>query len=243
MTNPKVEQCPICGEGYLHEIGYDHEFEHNGHSGIVHLKISKCDECLSEVPTDSQTLANKRAVIAFEKSADNRLSGSEIRSIRKALSLTQAEAAKVFGGGKSAFSKYESNDITQSESMDKLIRLCHEVPQAYDWLLRNSGVEMDDSRFEVNDLSLIFATYVNEQFPPTSKFVVNPYIPTTRSSTHKGHIVNLGNSLVTKVTAILKPEKTGAVFSFEEEPMVQSGIARDYKDADYDRFAIQGSLS
>ena len=39
------------------------------------------------------------------------------------MKLTQEEAAKVFGGGVNAFSKYERGEVTQSAAMDKLIRV------------------------------------------------------------------------------------------------------------------------
>lgn len=38
--------------------------------------------------------------------------------------MTQGLAAELFGGGKVAFSRYESDDITQSTAMDSLLRLC-----------------------------------------------------------------------------------------------------------------------
>lgn len=47
----------------------------------------------------------------------------------------------MFGGGPVAFSKYESDDVMQSDAMDKLLRLAAEVPAALDKLMSDAGVE------------------------------------------------------------------------------------------------------
>ncbi len=55
--------------------------------------------------------------------------------LRHQLELTQKAANEVFGGGPVAFSKYEADDVIQSESMDKLLRLI----SAHPYLLENSA--------------------------------------------------------------------------------------------------------
>lgn len=239
MTNPRIDHCPICGDGCLHEIGYDHEFEHNGQFGLVHLKISKCDTCQSEVPTDAQLLFNKRAVVEFEKRVEKRLVGSEIRAIRKTLLLTQSEAAQVFGGGKNAFAKYEANDITQSESMDKLIRLCHEVPEARQWLMKNSSLEKQKSAANVPEDMFIVSTYLDFDFPAIPKFA-------TDKSARATHISNSSKSgfwrlMTTKSSGIIRSEKTDTKFLFEREQLAQDDI-HHYGNHLADRLAIQGSI-
>lgn len=140
MNKAKTNMCPVCCEGNLHELTYTELASHSGQSGEVTLCISKCDSCNSELPTDAQLLKNRRTILAFEKKAEKRLQGFEVRKIRLELGLTQSQASIVFGGGRNAFSKYESDDVCQSGSMDKLLKLCHEVPAAYDWLISESGL-------------------------------------------------------------------------------------------------------
>ncbi|HFV4041962.1 TPA: type II toxin-antitoxin system MqsA family antitoxin, partial [Escherichia coli] len=53
--------------------------------------------------------------------------------------ITQQKASSIFGGGPKAFSKYESDDVIQSEAMDKLMRLAAEVPDAFKRLRELSG--------------------------------------------------------------------------------------------------------
>lgn len=54
----------------------------------------------------------------------------EIREIRTALKLTQAEAGAVLGGGPRAFAKYEASHIKPSASLVRLLRLLDSNPSA-----------------------------------------------------------------------------------------------------------------
>ena len=56
------------------------------------------------------------------------LTGEEVRASRKSLRLSQEQAAQLFGGGPVAFSKYENDEITQSDAMDRLIWLVARFP-------------------------------------------------------------------------------------------------------------------
>jgi len=63
-----------------------------------------------------------------------------VRELRKRWQLNQKQAAKVFGGGPVAFSKYESDDVMQSDSMDKLLRMAADVPGVLNKLAADAGV-------------------------------------------------------------------------------------------------------
>lgn len=133
--------CPICGEGNLHpEVGKN-PVEYKGQTTELDLHFSLCDACGSEQADAAQTRLNKRLMIAFKKRVDGLLVGTEVRARREKLRLSQAEAALVFGGGPVAFSKYESDDVAQSEAMDKLLRLAAELPSAFGLLCRRAGLE------------------------------------------------------------------------------------------------------
>jgi HTH-type transcriptional regulator/antitoxin MqsA len=132
--------CPICEEGRLHEQLGKNSVDYKGHSGELDLHFSVCEACGSEQADASQLRVNKRAVIAFRKRVDGLLSGAEVRAIRERLGINQAEAARIFGGGPVAFSKYETNDVAQSEAMDKLLRLVAELPEALGCMKRRADV-------------------------------------------------------------------------------------------------------
>ena len=55
-------------------------------------------------------------------------------AIRKRLSLTQAQAARLMGGGDNAFSKYERGEITQSAAMNSAPLLLDAFPDGLEVL-------------------------------------------------------------------------------------------------------------
>lgn len=134
--------CPICGEGHLHEQVDQVEVEYRGEKSLRNSLYSVCDTCGSETATAAQVRSNKRDTIAFRKRVDGLLTGAEVRAIREKLGINQAEAATIFGGGPVAFSKYENDDVMQSEAMDKLLRLSLEVPGVIEKLARDAGVDL-----------------------------------------------------------------------------------------------------
>lgn len=102
---------------------------------------------MSRPPSSHGT--SKRAIVAArnravaERDRGQRLTATDILRIRKTLGLTQAQAARVFGGGPNAFGKYESGEVAPSDGMEKLLRLADSVPAAAAWLLRRVGLAME----------------------------------------------------------------------------------------------------
>jgi len=113
--------------------------DYKGHCTDLELHFSVCDACGSEQSNAMQLRTNKRAMVAFKKLVDGLLTGTEVRAIRGRLGINQAEAARIFGGGPVAFSKYEHDDVAQSEAMDKLLRLAVELPAAFTRLDRRAN--------------------------------------------------------------------------------------------------------
>lgn len=132
--------CPVCGEGHLHESIDKNSVEYKGRTAVLDMRYSVCDVCGSEQSASAQLRANKRAMVAFKKQVDGLLSGKEVRALREHLGINQALAAKIFGGGPVAFSKYESDDVTQSEAMDKLLRLALALPEVFNNLAKEAGI-------------------------------------------------------------------------------------------------------
>lgn len=134
--------CLICGEGHL-EVRVDKNLvEYKGRSTELDAHYSVCDSCGSEQADAEQARQNKRAMLAFKKKVDGLLTGKEIRALRNRLGINQSQAAAIFGGGPVAFSKYESDDVAQSEAMDKLLRLVEEVPAAFKYLVQRAGIQI-----------------------------------------------------------------------------------------------------
>lgn len=117
------ELCPICGEGHVTSCVDQVESEYKGQKAMLPLHYQVCDVCTSDFAGMEESRLNKRAVMAFRKSVDGLLTGDEIRALRDKFKITQGQAAKLFGGGPVAFSKYENDDVAHSEAMDTLLRL------------------------------------------------------------------------------------------------------------------------
>lgn len=135
--------CPICGEGHV-TLGCDMvAHEYHGQSKLLPLYFTTCDTCTSESAGLEESRANKRAVLAFRKEVDGLLTGAEIRSLRDKYKLTQGQAAKLFGGGPVAFSKYENDDVAHSEAMDTLLRLVRRSETAFWELVAEKGMSAE----------------------------------------------------------------------------------------------------
>lgn len=136
------EICPICGEGHLEHRVEKNTVEYNGQTALLDSQYSVCDYCGSEQANLVQARKNKRAMIAFKKQVDGLLTGVELKTLRQRLGINQAQAAAIFGGGPVAFSKYENDDVMQSEAMDKLLRVADEFPDVLSYLAQKAGVDI-----------------------------------------------------------------------------------------------------
>lgn len=137
------ELCPICGEGHVTSHVEHVESEYKGKMTMVPLHFQVCDTCHSDFAGASEGKKNKRAIMAFRKSVDGLLTGAEVVALRKHYDLTQDQAAKLFGGGPVAFSKYENDDVSQSESMDSLLRLVRRSEAAFWELVDEKGMSAE----------------------------------------------------------------------------------------------------
>ena len=134
--------CPICGEGKLSMKMEMDEVVYKGVSKQVATNYCICSHCHVEQAGAKELKANKRIMNEFKKEVDGLLTGKNIFKIRRSLGLTQDQASLVFGGGSNAFTKYENDDVTQSDSMDKLIRLAAEMPAAFNKLCADANVTL-----------------------------------------------------------------------------------------------------
>jgi HTH-type transcriptional regulator/antitoxin MqsA len=134
------ELCAICGEGHLHITVEASPATYKGATKDLPLYGSTCDACGSEQANAVDVRNNKRAMQAFKKEVDGLLTGAEIAAIRAQYGITQKQAAAIFGGGPVAFSKYEADDVTQSEPMDNSLRLCRAKLDSFIWLADKAGL-------------------------------------------------------------------------------------------------------
>ena len=135
--------CAICGEGHITAQVRTVETEYKGTKALLPVHYQLCDTCTSDYAGMAESKLNKRIVMAFRKQVDGLLTGDEITALRKQYKITQAQAAQLFGGGPVAFSKYENDDVAQSEAMDTLLRLVRRSPEAFWALVEEKGLQAD----------------------------------------------------------------------------------------------------
>ena len=135
--------CAICGEGHITAQVRAVETEYKGIKSLLPMHYQLCDTCTSDYAGMAESKLNKRIVMAFRKQVDGLLTGDEITALRKQYKITQAQAARLFGGGPVAFSKYENDDVAQSEAMDTLLRLVRRSPEAFWALVEEKGLQAD----------------------------------------------------------------------------------------------------
>jgi HTH-type transcriptional regulator/antitoxin MqsA len=138
--------CPLCGEGQLTDSKCLNSVEYKGTTADINNYFSVCNACGSEQANAKQLRNNKRAMVGFKKQVDGLLTGMEVRLIREQLKITQAQASMIFGGGPVAFAKYEADDVTQSEAMDKLLRLAKDSRDAFSIMAERVGVAISNHR-------------------------------------------------------------------------------------------------
>ena len=132
--------CDLCQEGTLEVKQGLNSVTYKNNTRELETSFCECDVCGVEMTLPEQTRDNKRRMTSFKKEVDGLLTGFEVRALRERLGLTQADAAKVFGGGVVAFSKYENDDVSQSEAMDRLMRLAECFPQVLEKLKLDAGL-------------------------------------------------------------------------------------------------------
>lgn len=161
------ELCPICGEGHVTHHVDQFESEYKGKKAMLPSHYKLCDNCHSDFAGAPEGKLNKRAIMAFRKSVDGLLTGAEICALRDKYKLTQTQAAKLFGGGPVAFSKYENDDVSQSESMDSLLRLVRRSEVAFS--------ELADEKGMATELALVKKSEVIEKTSMLTVAVTNVF--------------------------------------------------------------------
>jgi HTH-type transcriptional regulator / antitoxin MqsA len=146
-------KCAECGSvDFSYHIDPD-EFQRNGRSYFVEVEYSICNQCGAEVIFTEQIKRNDCRTRDAWRKIDGLLTANEIVELRNKLGLTQQDAAKIFGGGVNAFSKYERSEVIQSIAMDRLMRSALEVPDMFLWLKKQAGLPISDYDNEITPLT------------------------------------------------------------------------------------------
>lgn len=144
--------CSACEQGTLDLLKSDRPFKYSDAQLVVQgVEYARCPVCGEEMVLADQAKRNDVRYADARRAHDGLLKSNEIYVIREKLGVGQQEAAAIFGGGQNAFSKYERGEVTQSRSMDLVLRLASEVPEARAYLARVTGNPLGEHWVDVAD--------------------------------------------------------------------------------------------
>lgn len=118
--------CHLCGTGTLRDGVKTITQEYEGRLFSAETRGAFCDHCADGFVEFEA--AEETAWLVFRDRVDAEEAAELIR-IRKKLKLTQAEAARLAGGGKNAFSRYERGQAKPVAAVINLFRLLDHHPE------------------------------------------------------------------------------------------------------------------
>jgi len=150
MNSEKKRRCLVCRGAELEPTSYVREFQPHGKPVAVELLTSRCPSCGAEVTSAAQHTENLGRLKARKAQYGDLLLGEEILGLRRRYGITQQQAAKVFGKGKIAFSRYENETSYPDESTTKLLKVAIQKPDVLKFLADEAGVDLPlwDARCE-----------------------------------------------------------------------------------------------
>lgn len=137
-----ARRCMACKSSDLVESTYERRFSPNGKEVIVTLLTSRCPACGAERTSNTQHTENLARLRARKAHYGHLLMGEEISMFRRRYGLTQRAAAKIFGKGLIAFSRYENEASYPDSTMTKLLKQAIARPQVLKALADEEGVEI-----------------------------------------------------------------------------------------------------
>ena len=124
-------KCPVCGAAELLQDTRDLPYVYKGKSTVIACVTGEfCSECGESVLTFDESERVSAAMLNFNKQVNGDLADPFfIMRVRKKLKLDQKEAAKLFGGGDNAFSRYENGKTKPPVALLKLLALLEKHPE------------------------------------------------------------------------------------------------------------------
>lgn len=134
--------CPACHRATLAEAVREKCFTPPGKTVSVKLRVSRCPACGMELINAEQRRENLQRLRARKAEYGPLLLGEEIVALRKKYGLTQRAAAKIFGKGLIAFSRYENEASYPDLSTTKLLKQAIDRPDVLKALADEECVEI-----------------------------------------------------------------------------------------------------
>ena len=129
-------KCPTCETGKLVAAVRDVPYIYKGKKTAVKAvrgKFCNNPKCREVVMDMGESVRTSREMIEFNKKVNAELTPIDLLTqVREQLKLTQQQAAKVFGGGPNAFSRYESGKTKPPIALVKLLRVLNKHPDLFE---------------------------------------------------------------------------------------------------------------
>jgi HTH-type transcriptional regulator/antitoxin MqsA len=131
MSKAKTRPCPSCG-GVMRRGIPEETVTYKGESLSYQQPGWHCDACGDGILEGSDNLVHDAALHeVMARAKRSPISPLMIRAAREVVGVSQREAGKLFGGGPTAFYKYETAKAVPSEGMANLLRLALERPDLF----------------------------------------------------------------------------------------------------------------
>jgi HTH-type transcriptional regulator/antitoxin MqsA len=125
-------KCPTCGTGKLVAAVRDVPYTYKGKRTVIKaVRGAFCNNrrCREVVMEMGESVRTSKEMLEFNKRVNTALTPiGLLTEVRERLNLTQQQAAKVFGGGPNAFSRYESGKTKPPVALVKLFKVLHKHP-------------------------------------------------------------------------------------------------------------------
>ena len=124
-------KCPHCGAATLVPDTRDLPYTYKGETTTIPAVVADwCPACGESVMAMDESQRVSQAMLEFNKQVNAGLvDPGYIVAVRRKLQLDQREAARLFGGGVNAFSRYETGKTRPPLALVQLLRLLDRHPE------------------------------------------------------------------------------------------------------------------
>ena len=123
-------KCPSCAAAELLHDTRDMQYIYKGESTLIPAVTGDfCPACDESILNAVESRRTMNYMLDFNKQVNASIvDPGFIASVRKKLALDQREAAKLFGGGVNAFSRYENGKTKPPLALVKLLKILDRHP-------------------------------------------------------------------------------------------------------------------